>query len=106
MSAATPEPSARPPLVRSTALVAVDRPAHVAKELASHFGRRTPADEVPGGYRLHFPLGRVFLSAAEGGLALAADAPDEDALSRVESLVGGRLQSIAPHELAIEWRRQ
>lgn len=106
MDAATSEPTARPPLLRSAALVAVDRPAHVAKELASHFGRRTPADEIPGGYRLHFPLGRVFLAAAAGGLSLKADAPDEDALARVQALVGGQLQSIAPNELAIEWRRQ
>ncbi|MCD0444021.1 DUF2218 domain-containing protein [Glycomyces sp. A-F 0318] len=106
MSAATSEPPAPSPIFRSRASAALDRPARYARELAAHFGRRTPADEVPGGYRLHFPLGRVLLSIADGGLVLEADAPDEDALARVEALVGDRLQSIAPHGLDLVWRRQ
>jgi hypothetical protein len=106
MSDAGSEPSSRSPLFRSTALVAVEQPARHAQELAAHFGRRTPADEVSGGYRLHFPLGRVLISSADGGLSLEADAPDEDALTRLESLVGDRLQSIAPHEITVVWRRQ
>lgn len=106
MSAATSEPPAPSPLFRATALVDLDRPAHYARELASHFGRRTPADEVPGGFRVRFPFGRLLLTGADGGLALEAEAPDEDALARVQGLAGDRLQSIAPHELTLVWRRQ
>jgi hypothetical protein len=105
MTQATPE--GRPRGLRSFALVATDRPARVAEALAAHFGRRTPADETPGGYRLHFPLGRVLLTASANGLAIEADAPDEDALARVEDLLAAQIRRVAARDdLEIAWRHQ
>lgn len=91
---------------RSTARVATNRPALYAKRLASHLGRRTPADEIPGGYRLHLPLGFAYLSNEDDALVLRAEAADEDALARVEDVVGQNLLRFADDDdLVVDWRR-
>jgi len=107
MTDSTPDTTGLPPVLRSTALFATDRPTDLADQIAEHLGRRTPADPVPGGYRVHFPFGLAFLSSAADGLHLEAKAADEDALARVENLVGDQLERFAADDHRIvEWQRR
>jgi hypothetical protein len=84
--------------------VATDAPARYAKQLISHLGRRvefategaTSTAEIAGG------TGRVVVG--DGVLTLLAEAPDAEALARVQHVLGSHLERFGQrNELAVTW---
>ena len=84
--------------------VVTDAPARYAKQLVSHLGRRvswtidgaTSTADLAGG------TGTVI--AGDGVLTLLAEAPDADALARVQHVLGSHLERFgARNELAVTW---
>lgn len=93
--------------LRSTATVATHRAERWIKQLSSHLGRKAEVSEEPDGGRLLLLAGgSCLLSGDAAGLRFTARAPDEAALERVQSVVGGHLERFAAQEgLRVEWRR-
>jgi uncharacterized protein len=94
--------------LRSRAEVGTDRSDRWIKQLASHLGRKAEVREEPDGARvLLLAGGSCRLRGDERALHLAATAPDEQALARVEQVVGGHLERFAAAEgLAVRWERE
>ena len=91
---------------RSTAHVATAAAARYAKQLAAHLSRHAPAtwDGVDG--TITMPFGRCEMSAEVDQLVLRAEAPDDEALARVEEVVGQHLERFARRsDLSVEWVR-
>ena len=90
----------------SQATVATDAAARYAKQLASHLGRKCEVVEEDAGTRLVLTAGDCLLTPTDDALELAASAPDEEALDRVEDVVGRHLERFgARNELTVTWRR-
>ncbi|WP_237224986.1 DUF2218 domain-containing protein [Rothia nasisuis] len=86
---------------RSRALVATDRPARYAKQLASHFGHKILAEEIADGHRLTFNrdgnfggYADILVQPLDGAdrLILHVYAEDAEKRERLEQVVGGHLE--------------
>jgi hypothetical protein len=93
--------------LRSDAAVPTDRPQRWIKQLASHLGRKAEVREDPdGAVVLVLAGGTCRMSGDDALLRLAAGAPDEEALARVEHVVGSHLERFASTEgLTVDWQR-
>ncbi|WP_371574129.1 DUF2218 domain-containing protein [Streptomyces sp. NBC_01314] len=82
-----------------------DAAPRYAKQLASHFGRKIPAEETPeGGHRLTFEQTDVLLQPAEDHLLLRVTAPDASTLSTIREVVGSHLERFGHrNELTVVW---
>ncbi len=87
--------------------VVTDAPARYAKQLLSHLGRRVEfvtegaasTAELAGG------TGRVVVG--DGVLTLLAEAPDAEALARVQHVLGSHLVRFGQrNELAVTWTEE
>jgi hypothetical protein len=91
----------------STATVATDRPGRYGKQLVSHLTRRAAGewDDDAGRGFVEFTGGRVTLTSADGALDLVL-AADEDAVARLEDVVGRHLVRFGTRdELVVRWTR-
>ncbi len=93
--------------LRSTAIVPTDRSARWIKQLAAHLGRRAEVREEADGARVLLIAGATCrMSGDDAELRLAATAADDDALARVEHVVGSHLERFAAAEgLTVSWER-
>ncbi len=93
--------------LRSDAAVPTNRPQRWIKQLASHLGRKAEVREDPdGAVVLVLAGGTCRMSGDDALLRLAAGAPDEEALARVEHVVGSHLERFASTEgLTVDWQR-
>lgn len=89
----------------SHARVATDAAERYAKQLASHLGRRIPAETTPDGHRLTFQAGaEAVLIPADDHLLMRASAPDDEALATVQQVVGSHLVRFGRrNELTVTW---
>lgn len=88
----------------STARVSTDTPERYAKQLASHLGRKVPVEQVDDGHLVHLAGGTCLMTPQTGTLVLAAQAPDDESLTRLEDVVGGHLARFgARNALVVEW---
>lgn len=93
--------------LRSTATVTTERSSRWIKQMNSHLGRKAEVREIPDGGRLLLLAGgSCAMTGDDTTLRLAAEAPDEAALERVQAVVGGHLERFAAAEgLAVQWQR-
>ena len=93
--------------LRSNAAVPTDRPERWIKQLASHLGRKAEVrDEPDGAVVLVLGGGSCRMRGRDAALHLAAAAPDDEALARVEHVVGSHLERFAAAEgLSVAWQR-
>jgi hypothetical protein len=93
-------------MAASTARVATDAAARYAEQLVSHLGRKVPVGETETATRLTFEFGTGDLRAEAEHLVLTATAPDDEALARVEDVLGRHLERFGQrNELAVSWAR-
>ena len=94
--------------LRSTATVQTDRSERWIKQLCSHLGRRAEVrEEADGAQVLVIAGGSCRMSGDDAAVRLAATASDEEALARVEDVVGGHLERFAEAEgLVVQWERE
>jgi hypothetical protein len=92
-------------MATSTAIVMTDAAARYAKQLASHLGRRSPAEELDDGrIRLTFGAGEGLLEPREDCLVLHASAEDDEGLARVQDVLGRHLERFGQRrELVVNW---
>lgn len=92
--------------LRSTAVVATDRSERWIRQLGSHLGRKAEVRPVDGGQLLLLAGGSCLLTGDDRTLRFAAAGPDEDALQRVQHVVGGHFERFAAGEgLTVAWYR-
>lgn len=87
------------------ASVATTDPGRLINRLCKHFGHKVDAkwDETAG--QVRFAIGECHLTAADGALLLACDAPDEDKLAQVGDVVSSHLVRFASGEVAsVQWQ--
>jgi hypothetical protein len=86
-------------MIESVARVATPQPERYIKQIVSHLGHRlsTRLDEDGAGV-VAFESGQCMLTAGEGVLLLAANAPDVEALSRVRDVLGRHLERFGGRE--------
>lgn len=90
----------------SQAAVPTDRPERWIKQLASHLGRKAEVREDDGAVVLVIGGGTCRMTVEDTRLHLAAQAPDDETLSRVENVVGRHLERFAQAEgLIVSWTR-
>jgi len=90
--------------VGARAQVSTDAPARYAKQLASHFGRKTTVEELPDGHRIHLRDGYADVLVRGDHLLLLASAPGPDALATVQRVIGGHLERFGQRaELTVDW---
>ncbi|QNP71294.1 DUF2218 domain-containing protein [Streptomyces roseirectus] len=89
----------------SRARVATDTPARYAKQLASHLGRKVPAEETPeGDLRLVFDKTTALLHSAADHLLIEVTGPDAEAVVAIQGVVGSHLERFGRRgELKVEW---
>ena len=98
------------PLLTSRADVVTDAPARYAKQLVSHLGRKVEfvhqASSDGDTWTAHVAGAVARITVGDGFLVLHAEAPDVEALSRVEHALGSHLERFGQrNELAVTWRR-
>ena len=94
----------------SLARVATDAAPRYAKQLASHFGRKIPVEEIPdeeipdGGHRLTFRNTDVVLAPRPEHLLIRVTAPDASTLATVRDVVSSHLEGFGRrNELIVVW---
>ncbi|MEV0974214.1 DUF2218 domain-containing protein [Microtetraspora glauca] len=92
-------------MATSIAYVATDAAARYAKQLASHLGRKSEAEELPdGGYRLIFSAGEGVLTPEADRLVMRASAADAESLGVVQDVLGRHLERFGQrNELTVTW---
>ncbi|MFF1574222.1 DUF2218 domain-containing protein [Leifsonia sp. NPDC058292] len=90
----------------SRAEVPTDRPERWAKQLVSHLSNRLEPREVPNGHAFDIGDAEGRVLAEPGRVVLTATADDEDALARVEDVLGRHLERFGDkEELKVVWHR-
>ena len=95
-------------VMRSEARVATAVPRRYLGQLCKHFQHKLPVELSETQGRIDFPMGVCTLDAAAlpGTLLMRATAPDEDALAKLEEVVGRHLERFAFREpLTVQWER-
>ena len=94
-------------MTSSRAVVPTDAAVRYAKQLLAHLGRKTPVEHVdgaPDAGRLVFAYGIGTVRPEDGRLVLEAVADDEEALARVQDVLGRHLERFgARRELTVRW---
>ena len=92
---------------RSTATVETDRCDRWIKQLRSHLGRKAEVSQDDDGATvLLLAGGRCRMHGDDSTLRFDASAPDEYALARIETVIGGHLERFAADEgLVVRWQR-
>ena len=94
-------------MTSSRAVVPTDASVRYAKQLLAHLGRKTPVEHVdgaPDAGRLVFAYGIGTVRPEDGRLVLEAVADDEEALARVQDVLGRHLERFgARRELTVRW---
>ena len=91
-------------MLNSRSEVATDAAARYAKQLASHLSRKAEVVPDPEGDRILIGEGSCLLLAGEHSLVLDASAPSEEALRRVQDVVGRHLEKFgARNGLTVVW---
>ena len=92
----------------ATAEVVTDASVRYAKQLVSHLGHKVaihPVAGEPPTWRFEFSYGVGVVRAAEGRLLLDAEAPDAEALARVQDVLGRHLRRFGQRVgLVVEWK--
>ncbi|WP_313054462.1 DUF2218 domain-containing protein [Pseudomonas lopnurensis] len=89
----------------SHARIVAANPQRLIKRLCNHWRHKFPVqlDEQSGVIEL--PLGQCSLSAGEGYLDARLQAPDQEQMHRMQTVVADHLARMAGDEpLAIDWR--
>jgi len=90
----------------SSAAVVTDAADRYAKQLASHLGRKAEVRTEPGGERIVLGPGSCLLVPGPSSLGLRATADTQEALERVEQVVGSHLERFGQrNELVVTWVR-
>lgn len=86
---------------------ATDAAPRYAKQLASHFGRKIPTEELPEGrHRLTFQQTDVLLEPAEDHLLIRVTAPDASTLGTIRDVVASHLERFGRrNELTVVWKQ-
>jgi len=90
----------------ATALIAIDRPARYAKQLASHLGHDTEATQsADGRVTITFSNGTCVVAPGARHLELIAVSQDAEGLASVQDVITRQLQRIVGDEpdVRIEW---
>ena len=94
------------PQIRSQAHVVTDAPARYAKQLVSHLGRKV--DFAVDGATSTADIGGATAQVVvgDGVLVLRAAGTDDEAVARVEHVLGSHLERFAARsELIVTWSR-
>jgi hypothetical protein len=84
--------------------VATDQPERYAKQLVAHLGRKTAFATDGTTSTARFGAGTGQVVVGDGVLVLLAEAPDAEALARVEDVLGRHLERFgARNELVVRW---
>lgn len=95
------------PLIRSRADVTTDAPARYAKQLVSHLGRKVGFDTEGATSTAQIAGATAQVVVGDGVLTLLATGQEEDAVARVEHVLGGHLERFAQRsELTVRWTRE
>jgi hypothetical protein len=91
----------------SRADVPTDAPARYAKQLVSHLGRKVPfTEDAEGTWTTVIGDARGRITVGDGVLGLRAEAPEEEALARVEHVLGSHLERFGARAgLTVTWHR-
>lgn len=91
----------------SHADVPTDAPDRYAKQLISHLGRRIPfTEDAEGTWTTVVGDARGRITVGNGVLGLRAEAPEEEALARVEHVLGSHLERFGARAgLTVTWYR-
>lgn len=88
----------------SEARVATTKPARYLKQLCSHFGHRVPAEATEERGAIRFSFGVCELRVEPEALILRAEADDEEAVARLEGVVGSHLERFGQKDgLQVRW---
>lgn len=88
----------------SEARVPTSRSSIYLKQLCRHFGHRLPAEVTGELGQIAFPYGSCELRAEPDELVLRVRAEDEEALARLEDVVGRHLERFGHREeLKVSW---
>ena len=99
----TPSPAAA---LTSRADVPTDVPGRYAKQLVSHLGRKVEFVEDGGTWTAHVGGSIARITVGDGVLVLRAEAPDVEALQRLEHALGNHLERFGQRkELTVTWQR-
>ena len=86
--------------------VATHDPARYARQLVSHLGHRIAFTTAGTVSIARFGAGTGRIEVADGRLLLAAQAPDETSLDRVQDVLGRHLERFGQrHALTVNWVR-
>jgi hypothetical protein len=93
------------PPIRSRADVVTDAPARYAKQLVSHLGRKV--EFTTEGATSTAEIAGATAQVVVGALTLLATGQHEDAVARVEHVLGSHLERFAQRsELTVRWTRE
>jgi hypothetical protein len=74
------------------------------QQLCKHFGHKIPVDFTPEKGEIRFPFGTCGLSAKGDSLMMTVSAADDEALVRMQQVIGSHLLRFAFREdLEINW---
>ncbi len=86
--------------------VVTDAPARYAKQLVSHLGRRVEWTTHGDTSTAAIAGGQGAVVVGDGVLGLRAEAPEEEALARVEHVLGSHLERFGARAgLTVTWHR-
>ncbi len=98
-----PSPTAA---LTSRADVATEVPARYAKQLVSHLGRKVEFVQDGDSWAADVFGSVARITVGDGVLVLQAEAPDVEALARVEHALGSHLERFGQrNELTVAWQR-
>lgn len=90
--------------LRAHADVPTDAPARYAKQLVAHLGRRVEWTTEGAVSTAAIGGGTGIVVVGDGVLTLRAEAPDAEALARVQDVLGRHLERFGQrNELAVTW---
>jgi hypothetical protein len=93
-------------MATSTATVVTDDAHRYARQLVSHLGHKVPVSETENGRRLTFDFGTGEVRTEAAALVLIATAAHDEALARVEDVLGRHLERFGRrNELTVAWTR-
>jgi hypothetical protein len=89
----------------SEARVSTERPDRYGSQLVKHFSNKIEASWADGAGNITFGMGTASLHAGEGILRMRVNAADEEALTRMQEVVGSHLVRFGQRdELVVEWQ--
>ena len=91
--------------ITSRAEVPTDKPVPYMRQLCKHFGHKSDAQFGDDSGYIQFEFGRCELHAADGVLALAVSAGDQESHERMERVIGSHLERFGRRDgLSVAWQ--